>query len=116
MATNGKCLSFWKTIWRKPRRARVAPKRLKRKQQLPLSNPDLAVAQHREESHVSQPLFKRLVAETVGTAMLLTAIVGSGIMGERLAAGNVAIALLANSIATGGALVVLILIFGPISG
>ena len=65
---------------------------------------------------MSQPLLKRLVAEAVGTAMLLTAIVGSGIMGERLAAGNVAIALLANSIATGGALVVLILTFGPISG
>src|SRR5687767_10983666 len=48
--------------------------------------------------------------------MLLTAVVGSGIMGERLAAGNVAIALLANSIATGCALVALILTFGPISG
>lgn len=48
--------------------------------------------------------------------MLLTAIVGSGIMGERLAAGNVAIALLANSIATGAALFALILSFGPISG
>jgi glycerol uptake facilitator-like aquaporin len=48
--------------------------------------------------------------------MLLAAIVGSGIMGERLAAGNVAIALLANSIATGGALVALIMTFGPISG
>jgi len=48
--------------------------------------------------------------------MLLAAVVGSGIMGERLAAGNVAIALLANSIATGGALVALILTFGPISG
>jgi glycerol uptake facilitator-like aquaporin len=65
---------------------------------------------------VSHPLPKRLVAEAVGTAMLLTAVVGSGIMGERLAAGNVAIALLANSIATGGALVALILTFGPISG
>jgi len=48
--------------------------------------------------------------------MLLAAVVGSGIMGERLAAGNVAIALLANSIATAGALVALILAFGPISG
>lgn len=53
-------------------------------------------------------LSKRLVAEALGTALLLTAIVGSGIMGERLASGNVAIALLANSIATGGALVCLI--------
>lgn len=65
---------------------------------------------------MNHPLPKRLVAEALGTAMLLTAVVGSGIMGERLAAGNVAIALLANSIATGGALVVLILIFGPLSG
>jgi glycerol uptake facilitator-like aquaporin len=48
--------------------------------------------------------------------MLLAAVVGSGIMGERLAAGNVAVTLLANSIATGGALVALILTFGPISG
>ena len=57
-----------------------------------------------------------MTAEAVGTAMLLAAVVGSGIMAERLAAGNVAIALLANTIATGGALVALILTFGPISG
>ena len=65
---------------------------------------------------MSQPLPKRLVAEAIGTAMLLAAFVGSGIMGERLAAGNVAIALLANSLATGGALVAIILTFGHISG
>ena len=65
---------------------------------------------------MKHPLSQRLVAEAVGTAMLLAAVVGSGLMGERLAAGNVAIALLANSIATGGALVALILTFGPISG
>jgi glycerol uptake facilitator-like aquaporin len=59
---------------------------------------------------------RRAVAEGVGTALLLAAIVGSGIMGERLAGGNVAIALLVNSIATGAALVALILAFGPISG
>jgi glycerol uptake facilitator-like aquaporin len=52
----------------------------------------------------------------VGTALLLAAVVGSGIMGERLAAGNVAVALLANTLATGAALVALILTFGPISG
>jgi glycerol uptake facilitator-like aquaporin len=52
----------------------------------------------------------------VGTALLLCAVVGSGIMGERLAGGNVAIALLANTLATGAALVALILAFGPISG
>lgn len=59
---------------------------------------------------------KRLAAEGVGTAFLLAAVVGSGIMGEQLAGGNVAIALLANSIATGTALLALILTFGPISG
>jgi glycerol uptake facilitator-like aquaporin len=59
---------------------------------------------------------KRLVSEAVGTALLLAAVVGSGIMGERLAGGNVALALLANTVATGAALVALILTFGPISG
>jgi len=59
---------------------------------------------------------RALVAEFVGTALLLAAVVGSGIMGERLAAGNVAVALLANTLATGAALVALILTFGPISG
>jgi glycerol uptake facilitator-like aquaporin len=58
----------------------------------------------------------RLTAEFVGTAFLLAAVVGSGIMGERLSGGNVAIALLANTIATGAALVALILTFSPISG
>ena len=61
-------------------------------------------------------LRRRLAAEGVGTALLLAAVVGSGIMGERLAGGNVAIALLANTIATGAALVALILTFGPVSG
>ncbi len=62
------------------------------------------------------PLSKRLVAEAIGTALLLATVVGSGIMGERLAGGNVAIALLANTLATGAMLVALILTFGPISG
>jgi glycerol uptake facilitator-like aquaporin len=61
-------------------------------------------------------LSRRLAAEFLGTAFLVAAVVGSGIMGERLAGGNVAIALLANTIATGAALVFLILTFGPISG
>ena len=61
-------------------------------------------------------LLKKSVAEGLGTALLLAAVVGSGIMGERLSGGNVAIALLANTIATGAALVALILAFGPISG
>ena len=59
---------------------------------------------------------RRVVAEFVGTAMLLAIVVGSGIMGERLAAGNDAIALLGNTIATGAGLIVLIHMFGPISG
>ena len=61
-------------------------------------------------------LIRRATAELIGTAMLLAAVVGSGIMGERLAGGNVAVALLANTLATGAALVALILTFGPISG
>jgi len=61
-------------------------------------------------------LARRLTAEAIGTALLLAAVVGSGIMGERLAGGNVAIALLANTLATGAMLVTLILTFGPISG
>src|ERR1700761_6784256 len=59
---------------------------------------------------------RRLVAEGLGTALLLAIVIGSGIMGERLAGGNAAIALLANTIATGAALVALILTFGPVSG
>lgn len=61
-------------------------------------------------------LLRRSVSEFFGTGFLVAAVVGSGIMGERLAAGNVAIALLANTIATGAVLVALILTFGPISG
>ena len=61
-------------------------------------------------------LARRATAEAIGTAMLLAAVVGSGIMGERLAGGNVAIALLANTLATGAALAALILTFGAISG
>ena len=61
-------------------------------------------------------LARRVVAEGLGTALLLAVVVGSGIMAERLAGGNVAIALLANTIATGAGLVALILAFGPISG
>jgi glycerol uptake facilitator-like aquaporin len=59
---------------------------------------------------------RKIVAEFVGSEFLVAAVVGSGIMGERLAGGNVAIALLANTIATGAALFALILAFGPISG
>ncbi|MFM2130712.1 MAG: hypothetical protein RL477_2258 [Pseudomonadota bacterium] len=59
---------------------------------------------------------RRVAAELIGTALLLAVVVGSGIMAERLAAGNAAVALLGNSLATGAGLVVLILIFGPVSG
>ena len=58
----------------------------------------------------------RVASEAIGTALLVAAVVGSGIMGERLAGGNVAITLLANAIATGATLVALILTFAPISG
>ena len=61
-------------------------------------------------------LRRRLVAEWLGTAFLLVAVVGSGIMAERLSGGNTGVALLANAIATGGGLVALILTFGGISG
>ena len=59
---------------------------------------------------------RRLVAEALGTGLLLATVIGSGIMGSRLAGGNVAIALLANTLATGAGLVALILTFGPVSG
>lgn len=61
-------------------------------------------------------LTRRLVAEALGSAFLLATVVGSGIMAQRLAGGNVAVALLGNTLPTGAILVVLILIFGPVSG
>ena len=75
---------------------------------------DRAVARTDEHVHTSR-WTPGAVAELIGTALLLAAIVGSGIMGERLAGGNVAVAL-ANALATGAALVALILAFGPVSG
>ena len=65
---------------------------------------------------MTHTLLRKIISEFLGTGFLVAAVVGSGIMGERLAAGNVAIALLANTIATGAALFALILAFGPISG
>ena len=59
---------------------------------------------------------RRLAAEGLGTALLVAVVIGSGIMGERLAGGNAAVALLGNTLATGAALVMLITILGPISG
>jgi glycerol uptake facilitator-like aquaporin len=61
-------------------------------------------------------VIRRIVAEALGTALLLATVVGSGIMAQRLAGGNVALALLGNTLPTGAILVVLILIFGPVSG
>jgi len=65
---------------------------------------------------VAHAIRRRVVAEAIGTAFLLAAVVGSGIMAERLAQGNFALALLANAIATGGALYALIFTFAPFSG
>ena len=61
-------------------------------------------------------MLRKLAAETLGTLLLVATVVGSGIMAEQLAGGNVAIALLGNTIPTGAILVVLILILGPVSG
>ena len=69
---------------------------------------------HNAEHAMSLP--RKLFAETLGTALLLAVVIGSGIMAERLAGGNIAIALLANTFATVGGLYVLIEVFGPISG
>ncbi len=65
---------------------------------------------------MSASMPRRLAAEALGTALLLAVVIGSGIMGERLADGNIAVALLANTLATGAGLVVLITVFGPVSG
>ena len=65
--------------------------------------------------HAFSPL-RRVFGEALGTALLLAIVIGSGIMGERLAGGNIAIALLGNTLATGAGLVVLITVFGPLSG
>jgi glycerol uptake facilitator-like aquaporin len=65
---------------------------------------------------VGSSLSRRLTSETVGSALLLTTVIGSGIMAENLAGGNVALALLGNTLATGAILIVLVLALGPISG
>jgi glycerol uptake facilitator-like aquaporin len=65
---------------------------------------------------MNHPIARRLAAEGMGSAILFATVVGSGIMAERLSGGNVALALLANSLATGAMLFVLITIFGPVSG
>jgi glycerol uptake facilitator-like aquaporin len=64
----------------------------------------------------AEPLARRLIAESLGASFLLATVIGSGIMGANLAGGNTALALLGNTLPTGAILVVLILIFGPVSG
>jgi glycerol uptake facilitator-like aquaporin len=82
-----------------------------------IERPELRLAMSaRPAAPLPPSLARKLVAEGLGTALLLATVVGSGIMGERLAGGNAAIALLANSLATGAGLVALILTFGPVSG
>jgi glycerol uptake facilitator-like aquaporin len=75
-----------------------------------------AIATAARRHALSRPVVREALIELVATAFLLIAVVGSGIMAERLCGGNVGLALLANAIATGGALVALILAFGPQSG
>src|ERR1044071_8757346 len=65
---------------------------------------------------MTRDLSRRLIAEGLGTALLLATVIGSGIMGEKLSGGNIALALLGNTLPTGAILVVLIQMFGPISG
>src|SRR5205823_8387082 len=69
-----------------------------------------------ENGFLFMTLSRRIIAEGLGTAFLLAAVVGSGITGEKLAGGNIAIALLANAVTTGATLITLIFTFGPISG
>ena len=75
-----------------------------------------AIATAARPAALARPIVHSALIELVATAFLLIAVVGSGIMAERLSAGNTGLALLANAIATGGALVALILAFGPQSG
>src|SRR5262245_38660970 len=76
----------------------------------------LSAVRVRTPNMSNRKISRLLVAEFIGTAMLLMAVVGSGIMAERLAGSNIALALLANTIATGAALFALILMLGPVSG
>lgn len=80
--------------------------------------PGVMAPAHRAESAAAPraDLLQPLAAEAIGTALLLASVVGSGIMAERLAAGNAAIALLANAVATGASLFMLIVVFAPVSG
>ena len=81
-----------------------------------LPSPRVADRAHDDGKHVSHSALSKLLAEALGTALLLAIVVGSGIMAQRLGGGNVAIALLANTLATVGGLYVLVEVFGPLSG
>lgn len=83
---------------------------------LPKGGPPLSASESHLQSKPPVSLAKRVTAEALGTALLVATVVGSGIMAERLSGGNTGLALLANTLATGAALVALILTFGPISG
>jgi glycerol uptake facilitator-like aquaporin len=84
---------------------------------MPGAGAGLAVVWYKDRVNTSAPsLSRRATAELLGTALLVAVVIGSGIMGESLAGGNVAVALLANTLATGAGLLALILTFGPISG
>ena len=76
----------------------------------------MTVRDQMTSSVVAFSFTRQLAAEALGTALLLAVVIGSGVMGEQLSGGSVAIALLGNTLSTGAALVVLITIFGPISG
>src|ERR1044072_4353206 len=106
MATSGKCSWCSRTILPKLCLASAGQPKARLR----------AVRQHRLESRMHQPLARRVVAEALGTFFLLSAVVGSGIMAERLANENTALALLANTAATGAALIALIISFAPLSG
>src|ERR1700730_3315543 len=80
------------------------------------SGPAFTLGEMSSDDLRKKSLARRATAEALGTCFLLAMVIGSGIMGERLASGNVAIALLANTLSTGAGLVALILTFGPISG
>src|SRR6185437_8964057 len=108
METSGKFSWCWKIIFPKPRLVSAAIKSCR------VRSPNLRHLVAHLCPGESPSEHDPGAAEVVATAMLLAAVVGSGIMAERLAGGNVAIALLANTIATGAALVTLILTFGPV--
>src|SRR6266481_5365083 len=102
--------------WHLHRAAAAFARQAKPAKQAPRHRPHGRLNGQGDGSHLMPSLARRIFAEWLGTAFLLAAVVGSGIMAQKLAGGNVALALLCNTIPTGAILVVLILIFGPLSG